>query len=250
MLTEERQKAILDLLAQHDIIKVQTLVKELKSSESTIRRDFLELESAGLLRRIHGGATRIVKVELEPNIAEKSSKNIHEKTTIAAYCANLVADGDFIYLDAGTSTYQMIPYLSDKNIQVVTNSVYHASALVELEIPTIIIGGNVKPNTKAVISAFSLKQLESYRFDKAFLGINGVHPTYGFSTPDPEEASMKAVAMTQSERVFVLADHSKFQKVSFAKVADLSAGMIITTHLEPTLAKELAKLTTIKEVNA
>lgn len=248
MLTEERQKVILDLLKEHGIVKSQVLVKQLATSESTIRRDLQELEEAGHLRRVHGGAKSIVKLDSEPNMREKSAINIHEKQLIAKYAASLVSDGDFIYLDAGTSTYEMIPFLRGKNINVITNSVYHATALTDFEIPTMIIGGSIKISTKAVVSAFSLQQLKTFRFDKSFMGINGIHPEYGLTTPDTEEAAMKSVALDQSERVYILADDSKFNKVSFTKVAELGDNLIITNELNDKVSKTFKNIATIKEV--
>lgn len=249
MLTEERRKLILDLLTTQEIVKSQEIMTLSASSESTIRRDLQEMEAAGLLKRIHGGAKRIIKLDYEPDMLEKASKNIHEKQLIAEYATSFLREGDFIYLDAGTSTYEMIPYLEHKTVNVITNSVYHATALTDLKIPTMIIGGNIKLTTKAVVSAFSLQQLELFRFDKAFMGINGIHPKHGLTTPDSEEATMKAVALRQAEQVYVLADHSKFNKVSFSKVASLSDATILTNHLPTDISQQFKSLTTIKEVN-
>ena len=249
MLTEERKQRIIDLLNEQDIVKSQELMTLLSASESTIRRDLQELEADGLLKRIHGGAKRIVKLDYEPDMLEKSAKNVLDKHAIARYAANLIKDGDVIYLDAGTSTYELIPYLINKEINVVTNSVYHAAALSDLNIPTMIIGGKIKLNTKAVVSAFSLKQLSLFRFDKAFMGINGVHLEHGLTTSDIEEATMKTMAIEQAEQVYILADRSKFNKVSFTKVADGDTGLILTTQLPTTLAAYTATLSNIKEVH-
>lgn len=180
---------------------------------------------------------------------EKSAKNIQEKQLIAQYAARLIQDGDFVYLDAGTSTYEMIPFLVGKELNVITNSVYHAAALTDLNIPTMIIGGSIKLSTKAVVSAFSLRQMEDLRFDKAFMGINGIHPSYGFTTPDLEEAAMKSTAQKQAEQVFILADQTKFNKVSFAKVSELASGLVITNSLTPKLRQTFSTIATIKEVN-
>ncbi|WEG72823.1 DeoR/GlpR family DNA-binding transcription regulator [Vagococcus intermedius] len=248
MLTEERQKYILEQLSHQKIIKTQTLVTKLDASESTIRRDLQEMEAAGLLKRIHGGAKQLMKLDTEPDMLEKSSKNLHEKQIIAKYASDLVKNGDFIYLDAGTSTYEMIPFLKGKEIHVITNSVYHANALVNLSIPTMIIGGTIRLKTKAVINAFSVQQLELLRFDKAFLGINGVDANAGLTTPDPDEAIMKSTAIQQSEQLIVLADASKFNKVSFAKVAEIDAGLILTNSLPEEDHAIYTQLTTIKEL--
>lgn len=86
----------------------------------------------------------------------------------------------------------MIPYLTKKeDILVVTNGVMHSQLLADYEIPTILIGGMIKGKTKAIIGAVALKQLKEYRFNKAFLGINGIDKEFGYTTPDIEEAVLK-----------------------------------------------------------
>ena len=93
------------------------------------------------------------------------------------------------------------------------------------------IGGRLKLSTQAIIGSESVKQLSQYHFSKAFMGMNGVHHQYGFTTPDEEEATVKATAMRQSSQCFVLADHSKFEALSFSKVANLEEAKIITDVL-------------------
>ena len=78
--------------------------------------------------------------------------------------------------------------------------------------------------------------------------MNGIHPRYGYTTPDPNEAAVKQAAMEQSEQCYVLADHTKFDAVSFVKVADVSKARIITTQLLPKLSSQYNKQTTIQEV--
>ena len=147
MLTEERHQKILQLLDQKSVVKSQELASLFNASESTIRRDLQELEDANLLERIHGGAKRILNLGFEQNMTEKSIKNTHEKQKIASLAASCVQDGDMIYLDAGSTTLEMIPFLVGKQIHVVTNSVHHAAKLSDMEIPTIMLGGTLKLST-------------------------------------------------------------------------------------------------------
>ncbi|MFW7432354.1 DeoR/GlpR family DNA-binding transcription regulator [Vagococcus carniphilus] len=248
MLTEERQHKILSLLNEQEIIKTRDLMMTFDVSESTIRRDLQEMEEAGVLKRVHGGAKGIIKLETELNMREKSSKNIHEKQQIAQYAASLVSPGEFIYLDAGTTTYEMLPFLKEKNVHVITNSVYHASAGADLGIKTTMIGGEIRMATKAAVSSQAIEQIKSCYFDRAFMGINGIHLDYGYTTADAEEAATKKTAMNQAQHVFVLADKSKFNKVNFSKVGNLEEALIITDFLEEEICDRLRTKTTIKEV--
>lgn len=247
MLTEERRQKILHLLDQQKIVKSQDLIAILNASESTIRRDLQELENEGLLERIHGGAKKGQLLGFEQNMTEKTLKNIHEKQVIAQLAASLINEEDVIYLDAGSTTLEMIPYLQGRKLTVVTNSVKHAAGLVDLQLSTIILGGQVKLSTNAVLGANALDQLKDYHFNKVFMGMNGADLTHGFTTPDPEEAAVKKLAMANAEESFVLIDHSKFNKLSFTSVASLSAATIITERCPIEIAEDYRERTTIKE---
>ncbi|MGY3765552.1 DeoR/GlpR family DNA-binding transcription regulator [Vagococcus vulneris] len=249
MLTEERKSEILKLLEVNDIVKNRDLMSLLDVSESTIRRDLQEMEEENLLSRIHGGARRVIKLEPELTMMEKAVKNTHEKRKIAEYAATLVNDGDYIYLDAGTTTYDMLPYLQGKKCHVITNSVYHATLSVDVGLATVIIGGEVRQKTKSVVSHVSLEQLKLYYFDKAFMGTNGIHVDYGYTTADTYEAKVKNVVISQAQRAYVLADSTKFNKVNFSKIADIDTASIITTTVPKELKQKLLELTTIKEVH-
>ncbi|OQO71590.1 DeoR family transcriptional regulator [Enterococcus villorum] len=247
MLTEERREKILHLLDQQKIVKSQDLVTQLNASESTIRRDLQELENEGLLERIHGGAKKGQLLGFEPNMSEKTLKNVQEKQTIAQLAAMLINEDEVIYLDAGSTTLEMIPFLQDKKVTIVTNSVKHAAKLVDLQLPTIILGGQVKISTNAVLGSNTIDQLKNFHFNKAFMGMNGADLNHGFTTPDPEEAAIKRLAMANAEESFVLIDHSKFNQLSFTSVAPLSAATIVTERCPMEFVADYRERTTIKE---
>ncbi|WP_406548003.1 DeoR/GlpR family DNA-binding transcription regulator [Clostridium ljungdahlii] len=147
---------------------------------------------------------------------------------MAKFAASYIEEGDCIYLDAGTSTFEMIQYINKKSLIVVTNGLNHINAIIENNINGYILGEKVKNSTKAVIGCDALKSIEKFRFDKCFLGINGIHLKYGFTTPDSEEAILKENAIKHSGQSYILADESKFGEVSFVKVGNLDQASIIT----------------------
>lgn len=151
MLTPERHKLILQLLKEKGVVKIQDLVDMTETSESTIRRDLTQLEEGKYLKRIHGGAARLQGKLQEPSMSEKSARNLQQKRQIAQYAASLVEEGDSIYLDAGSTVTEMIPFLPAKEIVVVTNGLMHINALLERNIKTFLIGGFAKSQTKAII---------------------------------------------------------------------------------------------------
>ncbi|WP_326717304.1 DeoR/GlpR family DNA-binding transcription regulator [Vagococcus jeotgali] len=247
MLTEERQAEILKQLQVKKVVKVRDLIKELDVSESTIRRDLQEMEEAGLLVRIHGGAKQIVKLEPELTMAEKSVKNTHEKREIAQFASEFVQEGEYIYLDAGTTTLEMLPYLKGKNIHLITNSVKHALLGTELGITTTIIGGQIRGKTTASVSQEGVYQLEGYFFDRVFMGVNGIHPVHGYTTADSSEASMKKAAISQTQHVYFLADATKFDKLNFAQIARIETGTLVTNKLNIEQKETYENLTIVRE---
>ncbi|MBL3649419.1 DeoR/GlpR family DNA-binding transcription regulator [Bacillus vallismortis] len=249
MLTPERHQLIIDQIEKHDVVKIQELINLTNASESTIRRDLSTLEERGFLKRVHGGAAKLSDIRLEPDMLEKSSKNLHDKLKIAEKAVSLLEEGDCIYLDAGTTTLHMIDFMDkSKDIVVVTNGVMHVDALIRKEISFYLLGGYVKHRTGAIIGGASLIAMDQYRFDKSFLGTNGVHTEAGFTTPDPDEALLKQKAVKQAKHAYVLADPSKFGEISFSAFAGIGDATIITTGAEELTFDNYQEKTVVKVV--
>ncbi|TMN23209.1 DeoR/GlpR transcriptional regulator [Lentibacillus cibarius] len=249
MLTSERHQRIMDLIKQKQTVTIQDVAVVTGASESTIRRDLTELENRQKLRRIHGGATIHKQISSESSVGEKSAKNNQEKTAIAKHAASLVAEGDCIFLDAGTTTTKMIPYLQGKQVTVVTNGLTHMDSLEENGIPTYLTGGYMKSKTGALIGTQTMETLGNYRFDACFIGVNGFDITYGYTTPDPEEAGVKRTALRLARGKYVLADSSKYQGITFAGIAALDAACLITTLTDEHMLTALRKQTEVRSVS-
>ncbi|WP_027417249.1 DeoR/GlpR family DNA-binding transcription regulator [Aneurinibacillus terranovensis] len=249
MLTPERHLLILSLVQDKTVVRIQELVDATGASESTIRRDLSELEEKKLLKRVHGGATYLHRKIEEPTIGEKTTKNDREKTAIGRYAASLVKDKDCIFIDAGTTTLHMVPFLSAAHIIAVTNGLNIATELLAHNIKTILLGGDLKPSTLSMIGPGAITAVQQYRFDKCFLGINGIDTRFGLTTPDPGEAYIKQLALAHSDKSYILSDTSKFSQVTFAKVADISEHTIITNDDLDDLLQEYKHMTNIKVVN-
>ena len=133
MLTQERFEEITRIVTRDGAATVPELARLLETSESTIRRDLVQLDSLGKVRKVHGGATAVREAETvqERNMQEKYSRNIEDKRTIAAYAATLVRPNDFIFLDAGSTTEQLATYLTEKDAVYVTNGITLAQKLAQ-----------------------------------------------------------------------------------------------------------------------
>lgn len=250
MLQNLRHEKILTRLEMQHAVKVTELAKELDISESTIRRDIIELDRAGKLRKVFGGA---VSVERDSafgitNVAERDRINTEEKERIARYAAALIEDNDFVYIDAGTTTDRMIDHIEKKRATFVTNGIMHAGKLVKRGFDVYVIGGILRPSTEAAIGPAAIEAVNQYNFTKCFMGANGVDIERGFSTPDISEAAVKTAVMQKSSVAYVLADYTKFGRVSSVTFAKISDAYIITDHVEDpryhheTVVKEAGKV--------
>ncbi len=237
----------MEKISQDNFVALDALVIALNTSESTVRRDLDELESEQKLRRVHGGAELPRSLQEELTNQQKSIKNIQEKAQIAQKAASFISDNDVIFIDAGTTNELLLEQLTQDNLTVVTNSIHHASKLVERNIKTIIIGGLVKNSTDASIGNIAVEQIRQLNFDKAFLGINGVDSDF-LTTPDIEEAVIKKTVIENAKKTYVLMDSSKIGQVSFAKFGKIDDVDIITNVSNGNLIKVIKEKTKVIEV--
>ncbi len=248
MLTEDRMSIILSTVQKKGSAELTDLCEILGASISTVRRDVNQLAEMGKLTKVHGGVIAIDDSfsYTEKNVEEKSGLFTEEKTAIAEYAASLIDSGDFIFIDAGTTTEKLIDLLPAKNAVFVTNGFLHAKKLASRGFKVYIPGGEIKVATEAIVGEECVKTLKDYHFTKAFLGANGISISAGCTTPDVREARIKSIVAEVSRKVYILADHSKFDQVSSATFAHLNTVEIITDKLTINKYKDY---TIIKEAN-
>ncbi len=247
MLTEERHSIIIDTVNRKKNVELNELCELLDTSESTVRRDLSILHDKGVLVKVRGGAIAVDDsyTAHEQNVDEKAVLFVKEKEAIARYAASLIEDGDFVFIDAGTTTEKMIDFIPARQVTFVTNAFVHAKRLAQRGFKVFLPAGEIKLSTEAIIGASCVLSLDQYNFTKCFMGVNGISVTGGFSTPDPNEASVKAAVINNSHTAYILADHSKFDKTSSVKFAFLNKCRIITDRLED---KKYLSETSVKEV--
>ena len=153
------------------------------------------------------------------------------KEKIAEYAAGLIQAGDFVYLDAGTTTEFMIDYITERRAVFVTNAIIHAKKLAEKGFTVYILGGEFKAVTEAIVGEEAVVTLEKYNFTKGFWGTNGVSLQKGFSTPELKEALVKKKSMESCQNCYVLADKSKFNQISSVTFAAFENATVITNDM-------------------
>ncbi|AKL94834.1 transcriptional regulator, DeoR family [Clostridium aceticum] len=222
MFAEERKTRILEIVNENDRIEVSDLTQQLQVSESTIRRDLQDLEQAGLLKRTHGGAVKLENTSFEPTMDEKELVNIEEKMEIGKRAAAFILDNDTVILDAGTTTLQIAKNIEAKNVTVLTNSILIALALSKnKDIKVVVTGGYIRGEILSIVGPITDKIIQSFRVDKAFVGTNGITIEDGCTTPNIDEAHTKNMMIQSAKEAYIVADHSKFGKISFARIADI-----------------------------
>ena len=233
MLTEKRQEEILRLLESKGSVTVQELKEIFQTSESTIRRDLTMLHEKGALVKVFGGAVQAETsvTTKEEQVSLREEQNREEKIRIGRYAASLIEPGDFVYLDAGTTTGCMIPFLTEKDSAFVTNAVSHALLLAAKGFRVQLIGGQVKAATEAIVGNEAYVNLQKYNFTKGFFCFFVVNRTAGFTTPDVDEALVKECAMRRSRNAYVLCDSRKFHQISPVSFGSFYEARIITDEL-------------------
>jgi DeoR family transcriptional regulator, fructose operon transcriptional repressor len=240
---EERRQAIIERARKDGRADVSRLATELAVTPETIRRDLTVLDRRGLLRRVHGGAVPIERLGFEPQLATRAERLTEEKARIAkAALAEVPAEGA-ILLDAGSTTQYLAELLPhDRELTVITNGLPIALLLAGRPLLTVITpGGRVRGRTLAEVGAIALRTLEGFSIDVAFFGTNGISVEGGLTTPDLNEAEVKAAMCRRARRRVLLTDHTKVGRDTlcrFADVADLDV-LITDAGLDDRLAEEL-----------
>jgi len=230
MLAEERMNEILSLVNERGSVTVPQLMELLDASESTIRRDLVKLDSMRRLVKVHGGATALPHEYVSSDLAYASRYGlcVEEKREIARLAATKVAPGDFVFIDAGTTTEFLADYLTEYSAVYVTNSLPLAGKLLTRGLRCLLPGGEVKATTMALVGEETTGALMRYHFTVGFFGTNGMDIEDGFTTPEFSEATVKQVALQHSQRRYMLADSSKFSKTSLVTFAAFDAATVIT----------------------
>jgi DeoR family fructose operon transcriptional repressor len=252
---EERQQKIAELVAGTGRVSVTMLAERFRITTETVRRDLATLETTGTVRRVHGGAVASDRFSTtEESINERTIQRPDQKMRIAQAALALIpqAKSGSILLDAGSTTEALADLLSRRvavepsaaELVVITHAVPIAARLSSVPgIALQILGGRVRGLTQAAVGQSTVEAAHRMRPDIAFIGTNGIHPTFGLSTPDPEEAAVKAAFVLSARRIVVLADSSKLDAetlVQFASLKDLDT-LITDSEPGPELAAALTE---------
>ncbi len=242
MISEARRKKIVELIDKEGIITLQRLTDTFGVSIYTIRRDLSILEEKNLIQKTHGGAMSLQKTKWIPSLEEGQKEALEEKKKIAAKAQDFIKSGDTIMLIGSIITILMLPYIKNKKLTIVTNSINVAKELCAFpNIETILIGGRIKNYKGNILGSRAIIDLQNYFFDKAFIPCAGVKSDTGISTSTIDSSDFLKAVIQRSRKNIIIADYRKIGIDTFAKVCPIENIDLLITD-EKADQKELRQI--------
>jgi len=230
---QQRRDEILAKAYQSGHVTVRQIAETLDVSEATVRRDLHELASEGRLELTHGGAS---VTRTSYSFLSKSARNVQAKQTIARLACDLISDGEQLFLDSGTTCFEMTSYLRGKRgLSVIVNSVRTAQELQAPGVNILLLGGQYRPDRMDSVGPIAFEVLERLRGYRAFLGTDGISRDFGLTAVDIDSAHIFTLAARNARECILLVDSSKFDHPSLYKITDLTSVSTVITEKEPSV---------------
>jgi DeoR/GlpR family transcriptional regulator of sugar metabolism len=244
----DRRSYLIHSLDQQGSVTVTDASKDLNVSPMTIRRDLLELERAGLARRVHGGAVPSRGRSYEPPLQQRGQHNAAAKTAIARVVAGLIADGDSLALDTGSTCLRVAQELRGRDsLMIVTASTRIANEFGDESAPRVLVtGGYLRHGEMSLTGELAAHTFSQVSVDKLVLAAAGVHAEFGLSDFNLDDVAVKRAMIRSAKDVIVVADSAKFDQIAFARIAGLEIIRTIVTDAVPgeELSEQFARLGT------
>ena len=225
MIPYERQKKILSIIEENELVKIDELQKIFDGvSVSTLRRDLKELEKNRKIESFSGGAFKKISTIGEIPISTKNTLESEKKEKIARMASELIVDGDTIYLDSGSTCTMILKYIIGKKITIYTTNTDVFSINENVIADIFVLGGRYNPITSSLTGPFT-------------------EDTLGVTTPTIEEATKKRMVKRHSDQIYLVCDSSKFHKLSNVKAFDLDDVIVISDKNDTKLNEKVSIIT-------
>jgi DeoR/GlpR family transcriptional regulator of sugar metabolism len=249
---QQRTALLLQELSQLKSIRIEDIQEKFGVSLSTARRMCLELEKSGKAFRSIGGIQYIPEnaetFSSRYSYADFSTACFEEKEAIARRAAELVADGEIIYVSGGTTTAHFAKALSERlrretmrNLLVMTNS-FDNAAILAPEVRVIVTGGDYRVARRDLAGLICEKTIQKSHFNRAFVGVDGIDIEGGLMTFDIDTARSDQLVVANSDEAYILTDHTKFKRTSFISYSRIQDNCTIITDngIPPEAAQKAA----------
>ncbi len=241
MLAAERQSKIVELVQRKGSVQVEELAQDLNVSSMTIRRDLVKLQKEDVLRRCHGGAV----AKQEVTYADKQTSCMDAKRHLADICASFVEKGETVFLDAGTTTFEIARLIKDiPEIMIVTNDLEIAQMLKNSEAELFICGGHVQKSTGSMFGHYATQMLEDFKFDIGFFGAASINEEFEVMTPTIDKMWLKRHTPKQCRKSYLVVDQSKFGRQAMSRINHLGdyTGVVTDKEFSEKEQEKLEKL--------
>src|SRR3954447_22108334 len=220
-LQHDRQRAIYMLALRHGSVDVADLADRHGVTTETIRRDLSDMQARQLLRRVHGGAIPVERMNHEPMIEARDVVNAEEKLRTAALAAGEIPEAGSVIIDSGSTGQRLAEVFPvERDVHVVTNSLLTALTLSRRGLRDLtVLGGAVRTKRHAMVDDTTRAELQHMAIDVLFLSCDGLSFQHGLTTPYREEHTIKRAMIERSRRVVAMVDHSKFGNVQMFSFA-------------------------------
>ncbi len=229
----QRREKILAAILEKRHVSARDLAADVSASEATVRRDLKALAAEGEVELVYGGAT--LRRPSDYSFRSKGQRNVEAKRVIGRLAADLVGEDEQIFLDSGTTCFEMLPFLKARR----RLSIICSSARLALEIDTpgisvLLLGGQYRPDRMDTIGSLATATLDQLRGYLCFIGADGLDQNFGPAAADLESADLNRRAVRNARQTVLLVDHTKFAAASLCKIVDWELVSRIVTDRAPT----------------
>jgi DeoR family fructose operon transcriptional repressor len=236
-LQHDRQRAIYMLALRQGSVDVADLARRYDVTTETIRRDLSDMQSRQLLRRVHGGAIPLERMNHEPMVEARDMVNAEEKLRIATKAVAEVPERGSVIIDSGSTGQRLAEVFPvERDVHVVTNSLITALTLSRRGLRELtVLGGAVRTKRHAMVDDTTRAELQHMVFDAVFMSCDGLSFQHGLTTPYREEHTIKRAMIERARRVVAMVDQSKFgnvQMFSFAPFDEIDV-VVTDTRVDP-----------------
>lgn len=234
ILVIERRQKIIEIIKRDHKVYVTNLSELFNVSEETIRRDLTILENDSLLKRTYGGAVATEQTKEDPSFSTRNAMNLSAKQSIASKACKLISDNATIMLDSSTTSLELVHTLVEKkNLTIITSSVKILSEFTSYGLNIICTGGTLRSHSFSLIGSVAQNTVSKYHVDLTVISCKSLSLESGIMDSNEAECDLKKAMVKQAAKTILLADHSKFDQVSFIKIVDFSDIDYIITDEEP-----------------
>lgn len=238
LLVEERRRLIVDLVEQQGRATVEELATRFGTSAVTIRADLDALARSSAIARSHGGALPVAPATNDTPLNIKETRWHAQKLRIGQAAAKMIQDGETIILDSGSTTVEIarqIRQMKFESLTVITNALNIAMELTGMpQIRVMMLGGLLRQTSYSLVGPDAEQALAKLSADRLFLGVDGLDPEVGVTTPDPLEAALNALMIRVSRQTIAVLDASKLGQRSLSVITPVrNLDMVISDRSAP-----------------